>query len=160
MQPIVSRVTGWQNLSNDGVSILAMKRRKFITLIGSAAWLVAMRSQPAMAENSFDPPSGFVPPDEPPLNPGADELESQNDELVQKSHSHASEMIANIEVVTELVTESKIWGTIWRADFKFPTRATWVNRMMSWERDGNFFFSTSVGQNVPPLHSTQAKPAR
>jgi len=69
-----------------------------------------------MAQNNFDPPSSFVPPDEPPLTPGADELEAENNQLVQKSHAHALEMIANLnlEAVAELVTESKVWGTIWR----------------------------------------------
>jgi hypothetical protein len=136
-----------------------MKRREFITLIGVAAWLLATRSQPAMAQNSFDPPSSFAPPDEPPLTPGDDERASENDTLVQKSHAHASEMIARMKLVLviELVTESKVWGTVWRADFKFPTNTTGVNRMMSWERDGKFFFSTSVGQNVPPLASVHAK---
>jgi hypothetical protein len=112
-----------------------------------------------MSQTSFDPPPGFVPPDEPPLTPGADELESKSDQLVQKSHAHVSEMIANLklEVLTELVTESKVWGTIWRADFKFPKSSTRVNRMMSWERNGKFFFSSWVGQNVPPLPSTQAR---
>jgi hypothetical protein len=112
-----------------------------------------------MSQTSFDPPPGFVPPDEPPLTPGADELESENDQLVQKAHAHASEMIANLklEVLTELVTESKVWGTIWRADFKFPKGSTPVNRMMSWEPNGKFFFSSSVGQDVPPLPSTQAR---
>jgi hypothetical protein len=85
-------------------------------------------------------------------------VEAENNQLLQKSHAHASEMIANmnLEVVIELVTESKVWGTIWRADFRFPKSSTRVNRMMSWEGDGKFFFSTSVGQNVPPLPSTQA----
>jgi hypothetical protein len=109
----------------------------------------------AMAKDSLDPPPNFVPPDEPPLTPGNDELASENDPLVQKSHAHASNMIAsmNLELAIELVTESKVWGTIWRADFKFPRSTTGVNRIMSWERDGKFFFSTSVGQNVPPLPS-------
>lgn len=146
-------------MSNDGVSILAMRRREFITLIVGAAWLLAMQLQPAMSQNSLHPPSSIVPPDEPPLTPGVDELELKNDQLVQKSHAHASEMIAhmNLEVVTELVTESKVWGAIWRADFKFPTGSTRVNRMMSWERDGKFFFSTSVGQNVPLLRLAHEK---
>jgi hypothetical protein len=127
------------------------------SLIVSAAWPLAMLSQPAIAQNRLDPPSSFVAPDEPPLTPEADELASKDDQLVQESHAHASSIIAsmNLEIVIELATASKPWGTIWRADFKFPNSTTRVNRMMSWERDGKFFFSTSIGQNVPPLSSTR-----
>jgi hypothetical protein len=124
-----------------------------------AVFVANFRGYCAMSQKGFDPPSSFVPPDEPPLTPGADELEAENNQLAQKSHAHASQMIANLnlEVVLELVTESKVWGTIWRADFRFPKSSTRVNRMMSWESDGKFFFSTSVGQNVPALPSTQAR---
>jgi len=62
-----------------------------------------------------------------------------------------------LALVIELVTESKVWGTVWRADFKFSTDTIGVNRMVSWERDGKFFFSSSVGQNVPPLASVHKK---
>ena len=136
-----------------------MKRREFIALLGGTAWPLVTRSHPAMAQKSFDPSSSFVPPDEPPLTPSDDERASENDPLVQKSHAHASNIITsmNLELAIELVTESKVWGTIWRADFKFPRSTTGVNRMMSWERDGKFFFSTSVGQNVPPLPSAHEK---
>lgn len=112
-----------------------------------------------MSETSFDPAPDYAHPDMPPLTPGADELGSSNDQLAQKSHDHASETITSLklEILTELVTESAVWGTIWRADFKFPRSSTLVNRMMSWERNGKFFFSCAVGQNVPPLPQTHAR---
>jgi hypothetical protein len=100
------------------------------------------------------------PPDEPPLVPANDELLSENDPFVQKCHEHASSMIAimNLELTDQLVTESKSWGIIWRADFKFPrSDTTFINRLMAWEREEKVFFSTSVGQNVPPLQPAHDK---
>ena len=106
-----------------------------------------------MTQDNFDPPPDFVLPDQPPLTPGNDELASEDDALVQKSHAHASAMIANLklQLVAELVTVSTVFGPIWRADFNFPEATTGINRMMSWERDGKFFFLSAIGQHVPPL---------
>jgi hypothetical protein len=106
-----------------------------------------------MAQDNFDPPPDFKLPAEPPLIPGNEEVVSENQPFVQKCHDHASSIITgmNLELTDQLVTESKTWGSIWRADFKFPDRNFVINRMMAWEREGKFFFSISVGQSVPPL---------
>ncbi|WP_156175492.1 hypothetical protein [Bradyrhizobium sp. LTSP849] len=84
-----------------------------------------------------------------------------NDEaFVKKCHAHAAKTIESLslELANQLVTHSNDWGTVWRADFRFPPQATReassaINRMMCWEQNEKFFFWTSVAQDLPSLPS-------
>jgi hypothetical protein len=63
-----------------------------------------------------------------------------------------------LEITQEMVTQSKDWGPVWRADFKFPKQEPSfipkVNRMMCWEQGEKLFFMSSVAQRAVPLPST------
>ena len=99
----------------------------------------------------------------PPLSPGNDELSFDDERFLQRCHAHASSMIVNLklEMTQEAVTQSKDWGSVWRADFKFPNRKPssppTVNRLMCWEKGEMLFFMSSVALHEPPLSATPKK---
>lgn len=86
---------------------------------------------------------------------------SDDDLFMQKCYVHASRTIMSmsLELTHQLVTQSKEWGAVWRADYTFPDKDTTslVNRMMCWEQGGKLFFMSSIGQNVPPLCSSRGE---
>ena len=99
----------------------------------------------------------------PPFSPGGDELSSENRPFVQKCHAHAEHLITNmkLELTQELVTQSRDWGTVWRADFRFPKQnpssLPKMNRLMCWELGQEFYFMSSVALVEDPLSPAPKK---
>jgi hypothetical protein len=134
------------------VHAVDMSLRFLVTV--SALLLLANFGSCAMASQEFK---------HPPLGPGSDELGSDNEPFVQRCHAHAKHMITSmkLEVIQEMVTQSKEWGPVWRADFNFPKQKpssiVKVNRMMCWEQGEKLFFMSSVAQPIVPLLSMPEK---
>jgi hypothetical protein len=99
----------------------------------------------------------------PPLQPDSNEVRTENEPFVQRCHAHAEHTITSmkLEITQEMVTQSKEWGPIWRADFRFPKQAQSsipkVNRMMCWEEGEKLFFMSSMAQPIVPLSSVLEK---
>jgi len=92
----------------------------------------------------------------PPVAPEGEELATASASFLKACHSYSADIIAKggWKLGKQLVTRSKIWGTIWRADFTIPGEdaSPLMNRIVCCEKpDGKFIVQLAIGQDVPPL---------
>ena len=139
------------------------KRTQSLVIVSALISLLSIGCYAMANESKSGPAVGFVP-DHPPLMPASDEQSLNDDEFAKKCQAHAAKTIESLslELVNQLVTHSKQWGAVWRADFRFPPQtgredSSVINRMMCWERDEKLFFWTSVAQDLTSLPSSKDK---
>lgn len=98
----------------------------------------------------------------PPLSPTGEQLAPNDIEFVMKclSQLNALSKMGKIEPGPHLLTTSKRWGLVFRADFtingdKLPDA---VDRLICWREDsGKFGMTFAMGQNIAPLTENDIK---
>ena len=90
----------------------------------------------------------------PPLAPDGGETVSSDAEFAAACLSKFKDYLAALNIRSQVVSESRTWGTLLRLDVDVPgyDPAGRVNRVVCW-RDANGIYGivTAVAQGIPPL---------
>jgi hypothetical protein len=101
----------------------------------------------------------------PPLVPSSDEriLPSDNaftKECLNGLHVALSSINAQVNLETSVLSQSDVWGTIWRADFTIPgvDVVPLTNRVVCWRNATNRLGTViAAGQHILPLSPSPQK---